>query len=121
MNRLNQLLEFLEKEPQDTFLLYAIATEYQKTDTHKAIEYYEILLQNHSNYIPTYYHAAQLYADLGNYQKANHIYLKGINKCESEIYQTQKDNKEINKTTLKALQELKSAHELFLMEFEDEF
>jgi tetratricopeptide (TPR) repeat protein len=121
MNRIDQLLEFLEKEPNDTFLLYAIATEYLKTDTQKALAYYENLLQNHSDYIPTYYHAAELYANLEEYKKANAIYLKGIKVCEETIQKAQKQNKEINKVTLKSLQELKSVYELFLMEFEDEF
>lgn len=121
MNRLHQLLEFLEKEPNDTFLLYAVATEYLKTDTQKAVEYYDNLLQNHADYIPTYYHAAELYTNLEDYKKANAIYLKGIEVCQNAIQKAQTQNIEIDKVTLKSLQELKSAHELFLMEFEDEF
>ncbi len=121
MNRLHQLLDFLKKEPNDTFLLYAIATEYLKTDVQKALEYYKNLLQNHSNYIPTYYHAAELYANLEDYKKANQTYLKGIEICQKVIHQSQKENKEVDKITLKSLQELKSAYELFLMEFEDDF
>jgi tetratricopeptide (TPR) repeat protein len=121
MKRIEQLLEFLKKEPNDTFLLYAIATEYLKTDTQKALEYYANLLQNHSDYIPTYYHAAELYANLEEYQKANAVYLKGIELCEGKIKKAQEQNIEIDKVTLKSLQELKSAYELFLMEFEDEF
>lgn len=121
MDRLQQLLDFLEKEPNDTFLLYAVATEYLKTDTQKALEYFENLLQNHSNYIPTYYHAAELYTHLENYEKANQTYLKGIEVCQNAIEKAQSENQEIDKVTSKSLQELGSAHELFLMEFEDEF
>jgi tetratricopeptide (TPR) repeat protein len=121
MNRINQLLDFLEKEPNDNFLLYAIATEYLKTDTQKAVEYFENLLQNHADYIPTYYHAAELYANLEEYKKANKTYLKGIEMCQELIKKAQEQNIEIDKVTLKSLQELKSAYELFLMEFEDDF
>ena len=121
MERIEQLLKFLEKEPNDTFLLYAVATEYLKTDTQKAVSYYEHLLQNHANYVPTYYHAAELYTNLGNYEKANQTYLKGLEVCKTTIQKAQEQNIEIDKVTLKSLQELKSAHELFLMEFEDEF
>ncbi|WP_338763818.1 tetratricopeptide repeat protein [Bernardetia sp. ABR2-2B] len=121
MNRLKQLLELLEKEPNDTFLLYALATEYLKTDTKKALEYFENLLQNHTDYIATYYHAAELYVTLESYKKANKTYLKGIEVCEKKIQKAQKKNKEADKVTLKSHQELKSAYELFLMEFEDEF
>ncbi|PIY11911.1 MAG: enzyme of heme biosynthesis [Flexibacter sp. CG_4_10_14_3_um_filter_32_15] len=120
MERLQQLLEFLEKEPKDTFLIYAVATEYLKTDTQKALDYFENLLQNYSEYIPTYYHAAELYANLENYEKANETYLKGIEVCEKVIYQAKEQNQEADKVTLKSLQELKSAYQLFLMEFEDE-
>ncbi|AFM02942.1 hypothetical protein Fleli_0466 [Bernardetia litoralis DSM 6794] len=120
MNRINQLLQFLEKEPNDTFLLYAIATEYLKTDTQKGLEYFENLLQNHADYLPTYYHAAELYANLEEYEKANQTYLKGIESCEEKAKQLKSKNIPIDKVTLKSLQELKSAYELFLMEFEDE-
>ena len=121
MDRLKQLLAFLEKEPNDTFLLYAIATEYLKTDIQKALNYYENLLQNHSDYIPTYYHAAELYTNLEKYETANQTYLKGIEICQKTIENCKQQNQEIDKVTLKSLQEIKSAYELFLMEFEDEF
>ncbi|WP_291725592.1 tetratricopeptide repeat protein [Bernardetia sp.] len=121
MDRLTQLLSFLEKEPNDTFLLYALATEYLKTDVQKALEYFENLLQNYSEYIPTYYHAAELYTHLENYEKANQTYLKGIKTCQEQIEKAKLENKEADKVTLKSLQELSSAYELFLMEFEDEF
>lgn len=120
MERIQQLLNFLEKEPNDTFLIYAVATEYLKTDTQKALIYFENLLQNYSEYIPTYYHAAELYTNLEEYEKANKTYLKGINVCEQLIEQAQKQNQEADRVTIKTLQELKSAYELFLMEFEDE-
>lgn len=121
MERLQQLLDFLEKEPKDTFLIYALATEYLKIDTQKALDYFEKLLQNHSEYIPTYYHAAELYTNLEEYKKANEIYLKGIEVCEKAVQQAKEQNQEADKVTLKSLQELKSAYELFLMEFEDDF
>ncbi len=121
MERLKQLLEFSEKEPNDPFLIYALATEYLKIDAQKALNYFENLLQNHSDYIPTYYHAAALYASLEEYKKANEVYLKGIEMCEKVIQDSKNQNQEIDKVTLKSFQELKSAYELFLMEFEDDF
>lgn len=121
MERIQQLLNFLEKEPNDTFLIYALATEYLKTDTQKALAYFENLLQNHSDYIPTYYHAAELYTNLENYKQANKTYLKGLEVCEQFIQQAKDQNKEADRVTIKTVQELKSAYELFLMEFEDEF
>jgi Tfp pilus assembly protein PilF len=39
--RLVKLLEFLQSDPNDPFVLYALATEYNSlNDTEKAFEYY---------------------------------------------------------------------------------
>ena len=76
--RINQLKKFLEDDPHDPFLLYALATEYLKTDPIRARSFYEQLLKNHPDYVPTYYHAAALYAELGEAKKAENIYQKGI-------------------------------------------
>ena len=76
--RLNQLLEFYKEDPDDAFTLYALATEYKKNDKNKAISFYENLLANHTDYVGTYYHAAALYAELGNENKAREPYQKGM-------------------------------------------
>lgn len=77
-NRLEQLLKFLEEDPNDAFTLYAIATEYRNIDKQKAMEYYEKLLAEHETYVGTYYHAAKLYEEFGQDEKAEHIYKKGM-------------------------------------------
>ena len=56
MSRLDELLKILNEDPNDPFTLYAIATEYLNIDLIEARKHYEYLLQNHPNYIPTYYH-----------------------------------------------------------------
>ena len=61
--RLTQLLKFLEEDPHDAFNWYAVATEYRATDPDRALVYFEKLLTEHPDYVPTYYHAAQLYLD----------------------------------------------------------
>ncbi|RAU82943.1 tetratricopeptide repeat protein [Pontibacter arcticus] len=76
--RLAQLFQFLEEDPNDPFTLYAIATEYRTEDKQKAMEYYEKLLAAHENYVGTYYHAASLYNELGQPDKAESTYKKGI-------------------------------------------
>lgn len=76
--RLNLLLKYLEEEPNDPFNLYAIATEYLSESIEKAKEYFDQLLEKHSDYLPTYFHAAQLYADIEEEKKAIDIYTKGI-------------------------------------------
>jgi Tfp pilus assembly protein PilF len=76
--RLAQLFVFLEEDPGDPFNLYAIATEYLKSDTSEALKYFEQLLQQHPAYVPTYYHAAGLYRQLGEIEKARGTYEKGL-------------------------------------------
>lgn len=76
--RLEQLFEFLREDPSDPFNWYAVATEYMKTNPQEALKYYEKLLQAHENYVPTYYHAARLYAQLGQQEQAESTFQKGI-------------------------------------------
>lgn len=75
---LSKLLEFYREDPQDPFNIYALALEYQKTDSLKALAYYKQLLDEHADYLPAYYHAAALMADLEQVTEAEAVYLKGI-------------------------------------------
>lgn len=102
-SRLEQLLEFYREDPNDPFVIYALATEYLAIDTQKALQYYEGLLQWHSYYVGTYYHAANLYAQLGRREDAEKTYQIGI-----AIATEQND--------LKALRELQAAYNEFLDE-----
>ncbi|MBF9254405.1 tetratricopeptide repeat protein [Pontibacter sp. 172403-2] len=77
-DRLAQLLKFLEEDPHDPFILYAIATEYRTSDNAKALAYYEQLLAEHEDYVGTYYHAAKLYEELGQHEAAERTYKKGM-------------------------------------------
>ncbi len=101
--RVKKLLEFLENEPNDPFTIYALATEHLDTESTKSKMYFEQLLQDHPDYLPTYYHAAQLYADLDMIDQANRTYQLGIALAEK-----QKEHK--------TLQELRNAYQNF--EFE---
>ncbi len=103
--RLAQLLTFLKEEPNDPFILYAIATEYSQNEPRKALEYYEKLLSEHENYVATYYHAAKLYANLEEKDKAENTFLKGI-----AIARIQNESL--------ALRELQNAYNEFLFEEE---
>ena len=95
-SRLDQLFEFQKEEPNDPFILFAIALEFQKIDSTKAMEYFTNLLLHHENYTGTYYHAAKLLETLGKKEEAIKVYEKGIIICRNE-----------NK--LKAVNELMSA------------
>lgn len=77
--RLEQLINMREEDPKDPFLIYAIAMEYAKIENFdEAILNYELLVNEHENYIGTYYHLGKLYETLKILDKAEHIYEKGL-------------------------------------------
>jgi tetratricopeptide (TPR) repeat protein len=77
--RLAKLLEFLESEPNDPFVLYAIATEYNTAnDIEKAYEYYNKLINEHPAYVGTYYHLGKLLEKNNGREEAIVIYQKGM-------------------------------------------
>lgn len=77
--RLLQLLQFLEQEPNDPFLQYAIATEYlNNNQLDLALFYYENLINNHKNYVGTYYHLGKLYETLNRKEDAIKTYEVGM-------------------------------------------
>jgi tetratricopeptide (TPR) repeat protein len=82
--RLEKLQKYYEEDPNDPFNIYAIATEYKNFNTSKAKDFFDILLKNHADYIPTYYHAASLYAESGDKDTAKAIYEKGIEKSRQQ-------------------------------------
>ncbi len=98
--RLKILLAYLEEDSSDPFNIYALALEYLKFDKSQAKQLFERLLKEFPEYIPTYYHAAALFADLGELSKAENTYIVGIEKA----HQTQ---------SFKAYDELKRAYRMF--------
>jgi len=97
VTRLEQLLHFLHEEPQDPFNIYVVALEYQKTDNLKALEFFELLLKDHTEYLPTYYHAGKLLVELEKIERAKEVFRKGI-----DIAQFRNDEK--------AFRELRNAY-----------
>lgn len=77
--RLDKLLNFLESDPNDPFVLYALATEYNSAnDSDKAFEYYLKLVAEHPDYVGTYYHLGKLYEKTGKTEEGIKIYQKGM-------------------------------------------
>lgn len=77
-DRIEQLKKYYEEDPHDPFNLYALALEYLQSDPGISQSFFEELLQAHQDYLPTYYHAARLYQDLGLREKAITTYARGI-------------------------------------------
>ncbi len=103
MSRLEQLFEFLREDPSDPFNLYAIATEYMNIDISEARKYYEKLLTEHADYLPTYYHAAKLYEAVNAPERAAETYEKGMALAQKQGEHT-------------ALRELTNAYNELMME-----
>ena len=82
--RIEQLESFYKEDPNDAFTIYALATEYKKTNADKALEYFEILLKEHPNYTGTYYHVCKLYEELGKEELAGKYYRIGLQICQKE-------------------------------------
>ncbi len=104
-SKIEQLLEFLKEDPDDTFTRYALALEYDKQNDVRAEVYYAELLVDFPDYLATYYHAGKYYEKIDG-EKAKAIYSKGIS-----VALTQNNNK--------ALQELRNALSLLEDEMED--
>lgn len=78
-NRLKQLYHFLEERPDDAFILFAIAKEYEGLgNDEKAKSYYLKLTDNHSDYVGTYYHLGKLYEREEEWKFAELAYQKGM-------------------------------------------
>ena len=79
MSRIAELETLLDERPDDPFLIYALAREYEKnTGTMQALMLYEHLITNHPDYIATYYHYAKLLQNAGNVSAAIKLLEQGI-------------------------------------------
>ena len=77
--RLQQLYKFLEGSPDDSFILFAIAKEYEKIgDKEKALAYYLKLKVLDPNYVGTYYHLGKLYESKEDFSTAFFTYKDGM-------------------------------------------
>jgi len=103
--RLEQLIKFYKEDPKDPFNVYGLALEYYKIDVQKSEEFFNKLLTEFPEYLPTYYHAAKLKEELNENEIALTIYSKGM-----DLAKKLKDQK--------TLQELKSAYDELQFEME---
>ena len=79
MDRITKLKEFLQTNPNDSFLKHALALEYIKIgDDKTAREIFEAILTQDAGYIGSYYHLAKLLERTGDTNAAIQWYEKGM-------------------------------------------
>ncbi len=78
-NRLEILQDLLKSSPEDGFIQFAIAKEYEKqNDYFIAIEWLYELIKKDENYVGAYYHLAKLLEHEEKHEAALTIYDQGL-------------------------------------------
>lgn len=95
-DRIIKLKDILEKDPEDSFSMYALGLEYASGLQYEdAKEVFEGLLRTDPHYLGTYYQLGKVYESLEDSSMAKRIYEKGIfvatsqndNRTKSELEQ----------------------------------
>ena len=85
MSRLEQLENLLKDSPGDSFLLFALAKEFEgRQNDEKALGYYQQLASADPNYVGLYYHLGKLLERLGQFPEAFKTYTKGMEVARSQ-------------------------------------
>ena len=85
--RLDLLLSILKETPTDSFVIFAIAKEYENLGNQNgAIQYYQKLYQSDPNYVGLYFHWGKIHEEINDSDRAIEIYSMGI-----EVASLQKD------------------------------
>ena len=83
--RLPQLQQLLEKSPNDTFLLYAIAMEHKKMgDTRDSLAYFDKVIHVDSGYISAYHQKGLLLESAGDAEGAKAAYHQGMEAAQKK-------------------------------------
>lgn len=94
-DRIGQLQQFLEEDPEDSFTRYALSQEYiSRGDTQKAKELLEDLRMRDPAYLGTYMPLARLYAGEGRAEDACAAYRAGV-----EVARAQGDTRAVRELT----------------------
>ena len=78
-DRIEKLKEFLEREGEESFTLYALAMEYVSAGRREeSLEYFDRVLRKDASYVPAYHQEAKVLAQLGRYVEARRVLEAGI-------------------------------------------
>ena len=84
MDRLTTLLTMVRDKPNDPFLLFALALEYKSGgNIPESRQYFERLVNEHPDYVATYYQYGKLEEETGNLSEATALYNIGIVKAKA--------------------------------------
>jgi tetratricopeptide (TPR) repeat protein len=76
---MKKLLEMLEKQPTDAFVLYGVGMEHKKAgEFAKAIEYLDRTIAADAGYCYAYYQKGQVFEEMGKTEEARAAYRTGI-------------------------------------------
>jgi len=79
MDRIEQLQKMIEQDPEDSFLLFALAKEWSnQAEFQEAITLFLKLKEKNPDYIGCYYHLAKCYEEIDDTEAAKSVYQEGI-------------------------------------------
>lgn len=85
MDRRKALQAMLEQKPDDAFVKYALALEYQKHgDAEQALATFERVLAEHEAYVPAYLMAGMACTKFGRPDRAREILEKGLKIAQAQ-------------------------------------
>ena len=84
-NRLQQLKQMLQDSPDDAFLLFALAKEYEKQgQEEEALAFYQKLKQQHPDYVGLYYHLGKWHERQEEWESAVSTYREGLDVAQAQ-------------------------------------
>jgi hypothetical protein len=81
--RIQLLEQYAKEDPHDPFPLYALGLELVEEHPTRAKEIFSLLMDQHPDYVPVYYHAAQLAITQSEVDRARSIVSKGVEKAKA--------------------------------------
>lgn len=83
-DRIKFLEDMAKESPDDPFVWYGLALEYRKTDFAKSYSLFKKLVEEHKEYLPTYYQLALMLAEQGLKEEAMQHLQSGISLAKAQ-------------------------------------
>lgn len=91
-DRMRKLKAMLEKQPDDTFVVYGVAMEYKKAgDAARALEFFDRVLTLDPGYLYAYHQKGLVHEGLGDADSARRCYREGVAAAEKKGDQHARD------------------------------